>query len=81
MTISRSKKRHCACCDRALPLQQFYRAGGRVLRTECQLCHIDRRRIDAPAMKPIPRDAMQVRLNNLVCLWFGPARPQPRFTI
>ena len=79
MTTFRSSRR-CSCCSRLLPIDQFPKAGGKV-RPECLPCYADYQRMTAKPFTPIKRDPLQVQLNNLVCLWFGPARPHPRFTI
>ena len=73
-------QKHCTCCARRLSIDQFPKAGGKV-RPECLLCYADYQRITGKPLSPIKRDPLQIRLNNLACLWFGPARPQPRLTV
>ncbi|QNH21204.1 hypothetical protein HEP73_02116 [Xanthomonas sp. GW] len=65
-------RRTCTHCQRRLPEDQFPLAGGK-RRGACRLCDNDVQRTRAP-LAPVRVDAVQVRLNNLACLWFGPAR-------
>ncbi|KWV17177.1 hypothetical protein [Xanthomonas translucens] len=65
-------RRTCTHCQRRLPEDQFPLAGGK-RRGACRLCDNDVQRMRAP-LAPVRVDAVQVRLNNLACLWFGPAR-------
>ncbi|MGV1119195.1 hypothetical protein [Xanthomonas translucens] len=65
-------RRTCTHCQRRLPEDQFPLAGGK-RRGACRLCDNDVQRMRAP-LAPVRVDALQVRLNNLACLWFGPAR-------
>lgn len=66
----------CTKCHRTLPLDAFPRAGKRGLEPACTLCNNDARRLRTPlpAIKP---DPVQVQMNNLVNLWFGPVRREP----
>ncbi|KMM77048.1 hypothetical protein ACP93_02465 [Xanthomonas sp. NCPPB 1128] len=64
--------RTCTHCARRLPETQFNWAGGK-RRGACRLCDNDVQRTRAP-LAPVRIDPVQVRLNNLACLWFGPAR-------
>ncbi len=74
------EQRTCSSCCRRLPASQFPPPERR--RTTCKVCEADDQRTRA-RLAPVRVDPLQVRLNNLTCLWFAPParRDQPRFTV
>lgn len=72
--------RKCSSCCRVLPASDFPKSGSK-RRPECRLCYADYQRAMAGRLAPIKPDPLQIHLNNLACLWFGPVRPAPRFTV
>lgn len=72
--------RNCNACHRHLLEQAFPKAGSRGRDSICTVCVNDRRRYRAP-LPPVERDPVQIALNNRMCLWFGPVRPQPRYAV
>ena len=66
----------CICCRRRLPLDDFQRKGGGKRTSECRLCHNDKMRARVQ-LAPIPRDPVQVRINNAFNLWHGPVSRVP----
>ncbi len=65
------ERRPCTKCARTLPLDSFQRAGSRGREPACIVCTNDARRLRTP-LPEIPRDPVQVRINNTFNLWHGP---------
>lgn len=61
----------CTSCDRRLPLAQFASEGKRGPGSTCIPCATDARRLRSP-LPELPRDPVQIRLNNTFNLWHGP---------
>ncbi|RFF46217.1 hypothetical protein [Xanthomonas campestris] len=64
--------RTCTSCERVLAEAEFAREGNR-LRFECIPCRKDIKRTQY-TLQPIPRDPLQIRLNNVAALWHGPVQ-------
>ncbi len=69
-------KKRCTSCERRLRLEQFASDGKRGKSATCTACATDKRRMRDP-LPPIPRDPVQVHINNHANLWFGPVRREP----
>lgn len=61
----------CTRCDRKLLPHQFASDGKRGPGSTCIPCATDARRLRSP-LPAVPRDPVQIRLNNLTNLWHGP---------
>ncbi len=67
----------CTKCHCRLPLRKFQsRRGSGDLQAVCTPCLSAARRLRDP-LPALPRNPLQVRLNNHVNLWFGPVRREP----
>lgn len=73
-------RKTCIHCARSLPLQQFNRAGKQGRSGVCVPCTNDMRKLRAP-LPDLVHDPVEIELNNRMCLWFGPVRPQPRYAV
>lgn len=62
----------CTTCHANLPLRFFYEFNGKRF-SACRPCISSDTRLRKP-LPEIPRDAVQVRLNNAAALWFYPAQ-------
>lgn len=68
--------RTCTGCQRRLPLDCFPLAGKQGRTGTCTVCTNDTRRLRAP-LPELPRDPVQVRINNTFNLWHGPVSRAP----
>lgn len=64
----------CTSCQRRLQVERFPLAGKQGRTGTCGPCTNDARRLRSP-LPELPRDPVQVRLNNAAALWFHPAQP------
>lgn len=62
----------CTKCCARLPIRFFSVIKGKVT-AACAPCRNTERRLCDP-LKPLRRDPLQVRINNVVELWHGPVR-------
>ncbi|HDS1537415.1 TPA: hypothetical protein ACOFD0_001279 [Stenotrophomonas maltophilia] len=65
----------CTKCAARLPLRFFPLINGKHT-AACAPCRNTERRLHDP-LRPLRRDPLQVRLNNLTNLWHGPVRRVP----
>lgn len=66
----------CTTCHRPLLPHQFASAGKGLRKAICCPCAND----DHSLRRPLPeirRDPVQVHINNIANLWFGPVRREP----
>ncbi len=70
----------CNACQRPLPPEAFPKAGSRGREGTCTVCVNDRRRYRMP-LPSIPRDPVQIDLNNRADRWYGFVRPNLRHAI
>lgn len=68
--------RTCTSCNRRLQVGQMASDGKRGPKSICVPCTTDERRLRSP-LPEVPRDPVQVRINNHANLWFGPVRREP----
>lgn len=73
-------RKTCTGCCRCLPLESFPNAGKRGKEPTCFMCTNDARRLRTP-LPAIKRDPLQVQINNLACIWFGPTAPNPAWRV
>lgn len=69
----------CTKCAARLPLRFFPLINGKPT-AACAPCRNTERRLCDP-LKPLQRDPLQVRINNVVQLWHGPVRREPMRSI
>ncbi|MFV7423968.1 hypothetical protein ACNPNN_12945 [Stenotrophomonas geniculata] len=65
----------CTKCAARLPLRFFPLINGKAT-AACAPCRNTERRLHDP-LRPLRRNPLQVRLNNLTNLWHGPVRRVP----
>lgn len=73
-------RRACTACQRLLPDLAFPSKGRQGRARTCSVCVNDQRRLRAP-LRPIPRDPIQIDLNNRTDRWYGFVRPNPRHVL
>lgn len=66
-------RKTCSSCQRRLPVERFPLAGKQGRAGTCGPCTNDARRLRSP-LPDLPRDPVQIHLNNLINLWHGPVR-------
>ncbi|WP_312321308.1 hypothetical protein [Stenotrophomonas sp.] len=69
-------KKPCTTCFALLLPHQFAPAGNGTRKAICTPCSSDDRRLRRP-LPEIPRDPVQVQLNNTFNLWHGPVSRLP----
>lgn len=68
-----SPHKPCTGCCRRLPVDTYPNAGRRGKEPTCTQCTNDTRRLRTP-LPAIPRDPVQIQINNTFNLWHGPVR-------